>query len=309
MKNLEIERKFLIDTFPDHLPLLEQATVWQGYISTQPVVRIRKKETAEGTGYRLCFKGEGTLTRTEVEMELSAEKYDALMPLLEVPPVRKDYRVYLLPDGKRLECSLVDRDTPTAFYYAEVEFSSVEEANVFEPPAFLGEEKTEDPTFTMSHYWERKKRSISGAAHVKKAEALFLEGYNCAQAVFGAFSEDLGIPFDTAMKLSSSFGGGVGRMREVCGAVSGMCMAAGLLYGYETPETGEIKAAHYHLIRELSERFKERNGSIICRDILASNAEVGGTPEARTAAYYASRPCLKCVHDAAEILDAFINAH
>ena len=142
----------------------------------------------------------------------------------------------------------------------------------------------------------------------KKAEQLFLDGYNCAQAVFGAFSEQLGVPFDMAMKLSSSFGGGVGRQREVCGAVSGMCMAAGVLYGYPTPETGEVKAQHYRLIRELCERFKEQNRSIICRDIL-KNAEVGGTPEARTNEYYAGRPCLRCVHDAAEILETYIKEH
>jgi len=157
LKNVEIERKFLIDAFPEHLPLLEQATVWQGYISSMPVVRIRKKETAVGVGYRLCFKGKGTLARTEVEMDLSAETFEALSTLLEVPLIRKDYRVYQLSDGKRLECSLVDGGSPTAFYYAEVEFSSVEEACAFVPPAFLGEEKTEDPTFTMSRYWERKK--------------------------------------------------------------------------------------------------------------------------------------------------------
>lgn len=141
---------------------------------------------------------------------------------------------------------------------------------------------------------------------MEKAENLFLEGYNCAQAVFGAFAEDVGVPFDVAMKLSSSFGGGIGRMREVCGAVSGMCMAAGLLYGYETPETGEKKAEHYRLIRELCDAFKESNDSIICRDILGKKVEVGGTPQPRTAEYYASRPCLKCVHDAAEILDTYI---
>lgn len=143
---------------------------------------------------------------------------------------------------------------------------------------------------------------------VKKAEQLFLEGYNCAQAVFGAFCEQLGVPMDVAMKLSCSFGGGVGRQREVCGAVSGMCMAAGMRYGYATPETGQTKAEHYQLIRDLCEQFREKNGSIICRDIL-KNAEVGGTPAARTNDYYASRPCLKCVHDAAEILETYIKEH
>ncbi len=142
--------------------------------------------------------------------------------------------------------------------------------------------------------------------HTQKAEELFLEGYNCAQAVFGAYAETLGIPLDVALKLSSSFGGGMGRMREVCGAVSGMFMAAGLLYGYDTPETGEIKAEHYALIRRLAADFTELNGSIICREILGKDAQVGGTPAARTDDYYKGRPCLKCVHDAAAVLDAYI---
>lgn len=160
MQNCEIERKFLIDGFPEHLPLLETATVWQGYISSDPVVRIRKKETANGVGYRLCFKSKGTLVRTEVELDLTAEKFDALTALLAVPLIRKDFRVYRLDDGRRLECSLVDDGAPTAFYYAEVEFSSEQEARAFVPPLFLGEEKTEDPAFTMSRYWERKKGNM-----------------------------------------------------------------------------------------------------------------------------------------------------
>ncbi len=162
MKNCEIERKFLIDTFPEHLPLLEQATVWQGYISSEPVVRIRKKETAQGVSYRLCFKSKGTLIRTEVELDLTQEKFEALTTLLQVPLICKDFRVYRLEDGRRLECSLVDGDAPTAFYYAEVEFDSEDEARAFVPPAFLGEEKTEDPAFTMSQYWERKKAAKEG---------------------------------------------------------------------------------------------------------------------------------------------------
>lgn len=156
MKNCEIERKFLLDAFPDGLPLLESSIVWQGYLSTEPVVRIRKKERDGQCSYRLCFKSAGTLVRTEVEMDITEDQYTALAGMLAVAPVRKDFRVYALPDGKRLECSLVDGDTAYAFYYAEVEFGSVDEANAFVPPAFLGTEKTEEPRFTMSHYWEEK---------------------------------------------------------------------------------------------------------------------------------------------------------
>ncbi len=143
--------------------------------------------------------------------------------------------------------------------------------------------------------------------HVQKAERLFLEGFNCAQAVAGAFCDEMGLPEDAVMRLSSSFGGGMGRMREVCGACSGMFMVAGMLYGYNTPETGDIKAEHYAEIRKLADAFREQNGSIICREILGPKAQVGGLPEQRTAEYYKDRPCLWCVHSAAAILEQYIS--
>lgn len=140
---------------------------------------------------------------------------------------------------------------------------------------------------------------------VTRAEELFKDGYNCAQAVLGAFAEELGLPLETAMKLSSSFGGGMGRMREVCGACSGMFMAAGLLYGYATPETGTPKAELYEHIRVLADRFREENGSIICRDLLGGTARIGGTPEARTTEYYQKRPCVEYVRQAAAIFEHY----
>ncbi len=145
--------------------------------------------------------------------------------------------------------------------------------------------------------------------HADRAEALFTQGYNCAQAVFGAFAEDVHLPIDTMMKLSSSFGGGMGRLREVCGACSGMFMAAGLLYGYAGPEEGAVKANHYALIRSLAAQFEAVHGSIVCREILGRRAEVGGTPEKRTQEYYAARPCVKCVRCAAEILEKYMESH
>ncbi len=141
--------------------------------------------------------------------------------------------------------------------------------------------------------------------HGAKAEALFKEGYNCAQAVLVAYAEELGLPVETAMKLSSSFGGGMGRMREVCGACSGMFMAAGLLYGYDNPETGAPKMELYERVRELADRFRKENGSIICRELL-EGAQVGGTPEARTAQYYQKRPCGEYVRIAAQILEEYM---
>lgn len=143
----------------------------------------------------------------------------------------------------------------------------------------------------------------------EKAVELFYEGYNCSQAVFGAFAEQLGLPQDMVMKIASSFGGGIGRLREVCGACSGMLMAAGMLYGYSTPETGDIKKEHYALVRELCDEFKKENGSIICHEILGAQAEIGGTPEARTESFYKKRPCVKCIRSAAEILERYIKEH
>ncbi|MEA5001425.1 MAG: C-GCAxxG-C-C family protein [Endomicrobiaceae bacterium] len=139
------------------------------------------------------------------------------------------------------------------------------------------------------------------------ARKLFEQGYNCAQAVFCAFCEDEGIDLKTGLKLSSSFGGGMGRLREVCGAVSGMFMAAGIKYGYDSVDDKQAKAAHYKLIQELAEKFKEQNGSIICRDLLGLNKQKDGyVPEDRTKEYYKKRPCVELVECAAGILEEYI---
>ena len=148
-----------------------------------------------------------------------------------------------------------------------------------------------------------------------KAEALFLEGYNCAQAVFLSFCDELNIDEKTALKISSSFGGGMGRLREVCGAVSGMFMVAGMLYGYTSPTDDAAKKEHYALIQSLAARFKERcgAGSIICRELLCAlsaekkaAADTGTTPTKRDDAFYSARPCVRFVECAAELLDELI---
>lgn len=158
---VEIERKFLLNAFPEDLPLLEESTVYQGYLCTDPVVRIRSKEKDGQQKFVLCFKGQGTLMRREIEMELTKSQFSQLSELLKAPMIRKDFRVYLLPDGHRLECSMVDRGSPSEFLYAEVEFASLEEAKVFEPPAFLYRDVTEFPGFSMSRYWETRKRPFT----------------------------------------------------------------------------------------------------------------------------------------------------
>jgi C_GCAxxG_C_C family probable redox protein len=118
--------------------------------------------------------------------------------------------------------------------------------------------------------------------HVTKARELFESGYNCSQAVFGAFSDLTGLDIDTAMKLSSSFGGGMGRLREVCGAVSGMFMVLGMLYGYSDPDDKEAKSEHYKRIQALAGEFKQIHGSIVCRELLdEKTAGSGYVPDDR----------------------------
>ena len=141
-----------------------------------------------------------------------------------------------------------------------------------------------------------------------KAAELFLEGYNCAQAVAAAFSDLTGLTPEYSAKLASSFGGGMGRMREVCGAVSGMLLVAGILYGYDNSDAEEEKAAHYALVQELAGKFREENGSIICREIL-KNPPSDPAPSPRTAEYYAQRPCARMVYCATQILDDYIKEH
>lgn len=130
----------------------------------------------------------------------------------------------------------------------------------------------------------------------------FADGYNCAQSVALAFADLVDIKVETLAKLSSSFGGGMGRLREVCGAVTGMFMIAGMLYGYGDSETGEKKAEHYALIQELAKEFESQCGSIICRDLLDTEGREAPIPAARTKEYYEKRPCGELVGIAAEIL-------
>ena len=135
----------------------------------------------------------------------------------------------------------------------------------------------------------------------------FKEGYNCAQAVVLAFADLTGLDKSTLLKLSSSFGGGLGRLREVCGSVSGMAIILGILYGYDDSSAAEEKGAHYARIQEVAHAFEEKNGSIICRELLGlSTKHDSPTPEARTEGYYKKRPCVELVGDSAEILEEYI---
>lgn len=163
----------------------------------------------------------------------------------------------------------------------------------------------------------------------KKAVQNFKQGYNCAQSVLLAFKDRINLDEETILRLSSSFGGGMGRLREVCGAVSAMFMIAGLLKGYTTPNDDTRKAEHYKLIQTLALEFKKRHNTIICRELLGlesndstADAESGHEttgfgdkngplnteneafsyiPSKRTEEYYKSRPCEVFIQTAAEI--------
>lgn len=137
------------------------------------------------------------------------------------------------------------------------------------------------------------------------AREYFLQGYNCAQAVSMAFSEEMNLEADTVAKMVSAFGGGMGRMREVCGAVSGMFFVLSVLEGYSDPKDHAGKMALYQKVQELAEAFRRENGSIICRELLSGKiTAVSDSPEPspRTEAYYKKRPCPDLVAIAADIL-------
>ena len=141
----------------------------------------------------------------------------------------------------------------------------------------------------------------------EQAKQLFLQGHNCAQAVLCAFADELGLDDKTALAISAAFGGGLGRQREVCGAVSGMCMALSLKSAPKDPTDHAAKAAFYARVQEVCRRFKQENGSIICRELLGLSAGPDApTPEKRTPAYYDHRTCADKVKCAAAILEKYL---
>ena len=135
----------------------------------------------------------------------------------------------------------------------------------------------------------------------------FLSGYNCTQAVAVAFAEELGLNKDTAARLSCGFGGGMGRLREVCGTFSGVVMVLSSLYGYSEPKDITAKKELYEKIRALAAKFRADNGSLICRELLGlEKAEESAAPEPRTPEYYQKRPCPELCRYAANLLEEFI---
>ena len=160
------------------------------------------------------------------------------------------------------------------------------------------------------------------------AREYFLKGYNCSQAIVLAFSDRIGLDEHTAAKLASSFGGGMGRMREVCGTFSGMLIVLGMLHGYDAAAETETenKKLHYARVQELAERFRKEFGSIICRELLAGKAREelkkgdradgeqveamlsdSAVPTPRTEAYYKKRPCPEIVATGARMLEQYMS--
>jgi C_GCAxxG_C_C family probable redox protein len=137
---------------------------------------------------------------------------------------------------------------------------------------------------------------------VERAKELFHDGFNCSQAVFAACADIYGVDEQTALRLAASFGGGIGRMRQTCGAACGMFLLAGLENGSAIPGDAEGKKKNYTFVQDLATKFKDENGSLICAELLGIAPQPQEpTPEARTDAYYQKRPCVEMVATAVKI--------
>ena len=143
---------------------------------------------------------------------------------------------------------------------------------------------------------------------VERAVELFKEGFNCSQSVFAAFAGEFGMDEETALKVSAGLGGGVGRAREVCGAVSGAAMLVGFEHGATSGDDAEAKKHCYEVVQQIIAEFRKDNPSIVCRELLALSEEenTNPTPEARTETYYKKRPCVQIVEDAARAVEKIL---
>lgn len=146
------------------------------------------------------------------------------------------------------------------------------------------------------------------SAHSDRAAELFKQGFNCSQAVFAAFCDEFDMDEETALKVSAGLGGGVGRLREVCGTVTGASMVAGMLYGATDGSDHEKKALTYQKVQQIVDEFKKLNPSIVCRELLGLSpiASTPPTPEHRTDEFYKKRPCAQLVEDSAKAVDKIL---
>ena len=151
------------------------------------------------------------------------------------------------------------------------------------------------------------RRGVRTMSRADRAEELFRQGYNCSQSVFAAFADAVGMTVEEAAGIASPFGAGFGKMREVCGAVSGMTLLAGYLRGYTDPADYEGKKELYHLIQDMCGEFEAKHGTIICRELLGlEKGQDIGEPSVRTEEYYRSRPCIGACRTAAEIAEKLL---
>ena len=167
---MEIERKWMVDGWPEGLPLYREQMMRQGYISVRPTVRIREEILLNGgnpeqTELILCFKSGGGLARQEIEFPIAEEHFRQLEEELGLPMIPKLRRTYALPDGLKLEVSHVDKGLPTEFWYAEVEYETVEAAEKWDPASaglenYLNDEVTGLPGQSMGAYWEKTRMGL-----------------------------------------------------------------------------------------------------------------------------------------------------
>ena len=151
---------------------------------------------------------------------------------------------------------------------------------------------------------------ISKEDRIQRAVELFMQGYGCCQSVVCAFSDLYGLDEEMALRISAGFGGGVGRLRMMCGTCSALVILAGLEKGQTRGEDREGKSVCYQLVRELLETFRQRNGSIICAELLQMNGVKAETntsqPDERNAEYYRVRPCARKVESAARVFAEYL---
>lgn len=171
--HMEIERKWMVSGWPEQdFPLIKEEEQNQGYVTTEPTVRIREENVTVSNSpeipvrdaFILCFKSSGRLARKEIEFEIEREHFDRIRDLIGLPLIEKIRRTYLLPDGHRLEVNLVDPGMKTEFMYAEVEFESVEEAENWEPESvglgtYLSDDVTKKPGQSMGEYWVQTRQN------------------------------------------------------------------------------------------------------------------------------------------------------
>lgn len=148
---------------------------------------------------------------------------------------------------------------------------------------------------------------IYAVARATRAKELFLEGYNCSQSVAMAYADITELSEEMVAKIAASFGGGMGRLREVCGAVSGMALLAGFISPCSSSSDAAAKKANYALVQHFAEAFRQQNGAIVCRTLLGlDHPKDEPTPSARTSEYYKKRPCADLVYDAALIVGKYL---